>query len=320
MSEHRDERVTRARAARSTPTRPAISRCGTSATRRPGSKGNTRLNFGFNYRRWWLQRDLATGFLGNYAYNVGFTGNRGRRHAAWVLLGRRRVPTGGIQRAGSSRQPARVQLQVLRAVLPGRLARQLETDAQPGSPLGLQERALRDQQPHGLAQPGLRARRPVGGRRVPRAGWHRRRRLLPGSGPAQPGESRPLQGVCAASRVCLAADWRQDRLPRRLRPVLRLGGGARDRRRGRRLSVRQPRQLHSVRRPADAAPDVRFAVPQLRGARTGHAGGQHVPCRQPVTAAEEPVHAAVVARRAARDRRRAPRSRSTTSARTAPIC
>jgi Carboxypeptidase regulatory-like domain len=33
------------------------------------------LNFGFNYRRWWLQRDLATGFLGNYAYNVGFTGN-----------------------------------------------------------------------------------------------------------------------------------------------------------------------------------------------------------------------------------------------------
>lgn len=33
------------------------------------------LNFGFNYRRWWLQRDLATGFLGDYAFNVGFTGN-----------------------------------------------------------------------------------------------------------------------------------------------------------------------------------------------------------------------------------------------------
>jgi Carboxypeptidase regulatory-like domain len=38
-------------------------------------KGQHTLNFGFNYRRWWLQRDLATGFLGNYAYNVGFTGN-----------------------------------------------------------------------------------------------------------------------------------------------------------------------------------------------------------------------------------------------------
>ena len=38
-------------------------------------KGRHTLNFGFNYRRWWLQRDLATGFLGNYAYNVGFTGN-----------------------------------------------------------------------------------------------------------------------------------------------------------------------------------------------------------------------------------------------------
>ena len=37
--------------------------------------GRHTLNFGINYRRWWLQRDLATGFLGNYAYNVGFTGN-----------------------------------------------------------------------------------------------------------------------------------------------------------------------------------------------------------------------------------------------------
>ena len=38
-------------------------------------KNRHTLNFGFNYRRWWLQRDLATGFLGNYAYNVGFSGN-----------------------------------------------------------------------------------------------------------------------------------------------------------------------------------------------------------------------------------------------------
>jgi hypothetical protein len=38
-------------------------------------KGSHTLNFGANYRRWWLQRDLATGFLGNYTYNVGFTGH-----------------------------------------------------------------------------------------------------------------------------------------------------------------------------------------------------------------------------------------------------
>jgi hypothetical protein len=38
-------------------------------------RGSHTLNFGANYRRWWLQRDLATGFLGNYAFNVGFTGN-----------------------------------------------------------------------------------------------------------------------------------------------------------------------------------------------------------------------------------------------------
>ena len=40
-------------------------------------KGTHSLNFGVNYRRWWLQRDTATGFLGNYAYNVGFTAPAG---------------------------------------------------------------------------------------------------------------------------------------------------------------------------------------------------------------------------------------------------
>ena len=35
-------------------------------------RGQHTLNFGVNYRRWSLQRDLATGFLGNYAFNVGF--------------------------------------------------------------------------------------------------------------------------------------------------------------------------------------------------------------------------------------------------------
>jgi hypothetical protein len=45
--------------------------------------GSHTFNFGFNYRRWWLQRDLATGFLGNYSFNVGFTGDR----VADMLLG-----------------------------------------------------------------------------------------------------------------------------------------------------------------------------------------------------------------------------------------
>ncbi len=37
--------------------------------------GRHNLNFGVNYRSWQLQRDLATGFLGGYGFNVGFTGN-----------------------------------------------------------------------------------------------------------------------------------------------------------------------------------------------------------------------------------------------------
>jgi hypothetical protein len=46
-------------------------------------RGSHTLNFGVNYRRWWLQRDLATGFLGNYSFNVGFSGHR----VADMLLG-----------------------------------------------------------------------------------------------------------------------------------------------------------------------------------------------------------------------------------------
>ena len=37
--------------------------------------GRHNLNFGLNYRSWQLQRDLATGFLGGYGFDIGFTGN-----------------------------------------------------------------------------------------------------------------------------------------------------------------------------------------------------------------------------------------------------
>jgi hypothetical protein len=46
-------------------------------------RGSHTVNFGMNYRRWQLQRDTATGFLGNYMFNVGFTGHR----VADMLLG-----------------------------------------------------------------------------------------------------------------------------------------------------------------------------------------------------------------------------------------
>ena len=46
-------------------------------------QGNHTFTFGANYRRWWLQRDLATGFNGNFTYGVGFTGS----YIADFLLG-----------------------------------------------------------------------------------------------------------------------------------------------------------------------------------------------------------------------------------------
>ena len=36
-------------------------------------KGNHTFNFGANFRRWWLQRDLATDFTGNFGFGAGFT-------------------------------------------------------------------------------------------------------------------------------------------------------------------------------------------------------------------------------------------------------
>jgi outer membrane receptor protein involved in Fe transport len=46
--------------------------------------GDHTLKFGVNYRRWWLQRDLANDFLGNWGgFNVGFTGS----NVADFLLG-----------------------------------------------------------------------------------------------------------------------------------------------------------------------------------------------------------------------------------------
>ena len=65
--------------------------------------GAHNLSFGFNYRRWQLQRDLATGFLGNYSLQRRLHRQRRRRHAARLLLGRRRVPAGRLQRPGRSR-------------------------------------------------------------------------------------------------------------------------------------------------------------------------------------------------------------------------
>ena len=73
--------------------------------------GNHTLNFGFNYRRWWLQRDLATGFPRQLLVQRRIQRQSRRRHAARVLLGRRHLPAGGVQRAGSGGQSARVQLQ-----------------------------------------------------------------------------------------------------------------------------------------------------------------------------------------------------------------
>ncbi len=173
--------------------------------------GNHTLNFGANYRRWWLQRDLANDFLGNFGgFNIGFTGSYVRGLPARLLRVERgqRLPARAFPRRGRGGQPPRVQLHVLRPVHPGRLEGQLQAHLEPGPPLRLPQRALRDERPHGLAEPRLRAGWPAGGGRDAGARGDRRRRLLPGSRPPQPrrtptGTRSSLRG--SASRTARAS-------------------------------------------------------------------------------------------------------------------
>ena len=171
-------------------------------------KGSHTLNFGSNYRRWWLQRDLATGFLGNYAFNVGFTGNV----VADMLLGYY-SGVGVFQPAafsvpGAAGNPREFNFQYFAPYFQDDWSVSSKLTVNLGLRWDYRNVPVRDQQPHGLAQPRLRARRPAGGRPVTRGRRHRGRRLLPVRRPAQPREPGSLQGVRAAIRLRLAADRR----------------------------------------------------------------------------------------------------------------
>ena len=282
--------------------------------------GSHTLNFGINYRRWWLQRDLATGFLGNYAYNVGFTGNV----VADMLLGYYSA-VGVFQPAafsvpGAAGNPREFNFKYfapyfqddwrVNSRLTVNLGLRWDYRNVPYETRNRMAWRNLDYAPGGLlvADQSLAAGGIVDGAYYQDAGRR---------SPENPDRYKVFAPRC---RICLAADWRADRHPRRLRRVLRLGGGARDRWRGRRLSVRQPRRLLAVRRPADAAPDVGFAVSELRGARAGDTGGQHVPGGQPVTASREIRTCSSGRSACSASCSRARHWSSTTSARTAPTC
>ena len=132
------------------------------------------------------------------------------------------------------------------------------------------------------------------------AAGHRRRRLLPVRRASEPGESRSIQGLRSSPRIRLPSDRvRKDGRPRRLRNLLRLSRGARNRRCRGHLSLRQPEELSP--RASRQTPYLhhRPVVPELRGSPSGPARCQHLPRRQPVSGAEEPNGPSVVARRAA---------------------
>ena len=71
-------------------------------------KGNHTFNVGVNYRRWWLQRDLATDFTGNFAFGDGFTvtGNPVADFLLGYYTGACVFQPAGFSVPGAGRQPA----------------------------------------------------------------------------------------------------------------------------------------------------------------------------------------------------------------------
>ena len=114
-------------------------------------KGNHTFNAGFNFRSVDAQSRPRQRVPRRVQLQRRLHGQSRGRHAARVLLGCLRVPARAIRRRRAIGQPARVPLQVLRAVRAGRLEGLVPADGERRPALGLPDDAVRDERPHGLA-------------------------------------------------------------------------------------------------------------------------------------------------------------------------
>jgi len=129
-------------------------------------KGNHSLTFGANYAGGGSRGTLPTTSSATGAASTSASPAAWLRTSCSATTGRTASASSspGLSRGGPGGQPARVQLDVLRPVHPGRVEGQLQAHLEPGPPLRLPQRALRDKQPHGLAELELRPGRTAGGR------------------------------------------------------------------------------------------------------------------------------------------------------------
>ena len=82
-------------------------------------RGRHTLNFGANYRKWSLQRDLANDFLGQFTFSGFFTGNAVADMLLGYYSGASVFQPAGFSVEGQIRQSAPVQYAVFRAVRAG---------------------------------------------------------------------------------------------------------------------------------------------------------------------------------------------------------
>ena len=215
-------------------------------------RGNHTFNAGFNYRRWELDRDLANEFLGVFAFSGDFTGNL----VADMLLGYY-SGAGVFQPApfavpGKSGNPREYHFNYF--------APYIQDDWKVSSNLTLNLGLRWDYRTTPYETNNrmgwLDTTNPLGGMciadQIAGGRGHRRRRQLLSGTVARKNPKDPSKSDFAPR---LGFAWRpfsdeRHRRARRVRHLLRLGRGPRDRRIGRHLSVCQPWQLPAVARPA----------------------------------------------------------------------
>ena len=126
-----------------------------------------------------MQRDLATGFLGDYGFNVGFTGNPVADMLLGYYTGAALFQPAAFSVPGSPGNPREFNFLYVAPYVQDDWKVSSRLTVNLGLRYDYRNTPYETNEPHGVAEPQLRARRTARRRQSLAAGWHHGRRVLP---------------------------------------------------------------------------------------------------------------------------------------------